>query len=288
VNLTKVGVMSFIQDNESEILKIKCPKSLDAAAATDFSNLSKSWMLTSSKYCIFDFTGVENITKEFYKVFIHFKTTLKKDNKAIYSLNLNPALVKQIREHGVEQAFQYVKSLNDIHIMEKENQAQGNEINVNFINPFLSAAQKTLEIQCQTPIKVLKPFLKKEQLPNIAIAGVLSLVSNDFSGNIVLCFPQVVFLKIYENMFGEKHETISSEIEDAASELLNIIYGMAKIELNTKGYNFQKALPTILTGDKIKIRQSGLKPAVVVPFETGSGQFHIEIEFSKTVEELNV
>lgn len=86
-------------------------------------------------------------------------------------------------------------------------------------------------------------------------------------------------------MFSEEHKELTAELEDAAAELLNIIYGLAKIDLNTKGFNFQKALPTILKGEKISIRQSGLEPVVIVPFETDAGPLHLEIEFNKPIME---
>jgi chemotaxis protein CheX len=155
-------------------------------------------------------------------------------------------------------------------------------IDVEFINPFLHATKKTLEVQANTPLKLLKPFLKKTPAKDVAIAGVISLISDKFNGSITLCFPAGVFLKIYENMFGEKHTAITKELEDAAGELLNIIYGQAKIELNAKaGYDLKKALPTVLTGEKINISQQGRVPTVVLPFETDAGVFHIEIESEK-------
>ena len=278
----------FVKEELGKAIKIKCPSNLDAAASKIFSEQAKAWMLGSAQYFVLDLTGVLNIGREFYQALILLKTNLKRDQKIIYSINLSQTMLKQVKVDGVEQAFNPVKSIEEIFAQEKSSSPQAGSLNVAFINPFLAAAQKTLEVQCKTKAKILAPFLKKEQTANVAIAGVLSLISSGFSGSIVLCFSQAVFLKIYENMFGEKHDSITSELEDAAGELLNIIYGMAKIELNTKGYNFQKALPTVMAGEKLKIRQSGSMPAVVIPIETDVGPFHIEIEFNKASEGKNV
>ena len=273
----------FVKEELGKAIKIKCPSNLDAGASKMFSEQAKAWMLSSAQYFVLDMSGVLNIGREFYQAIILLKTNLKRDQKIIYSINLSSTLLKQVKVDGVEQAFNPVKSMEEILAQDKAaSSPQAGSLNVAFINPFLAAAQKTLEVQCKTKVKVLTPFLKKEQTANVAIAGVLSLISNGFSGSIVLCFPQAVFLKIYENMFGEKHDAITPELEDAAGELLNIIYGMAKIELNSKGYNFQKALPTVMAGEKLKIRQSGSMPAVVIPLETDVGPFHIEIEFNKS------
>lgn len=271
----------FSKDETQKFLKIHCAGDLNSDAATEFSNQTKAWMLSSVEHFILDFEDVSKVEREFYQSIIHFKTTLKKDQKVLYTVNLPDPLLKQFKEDGVDLAFNPVKSIERI-LNEQRGRGQ-KTVDVNFINPFLTATKKTLEVQCKTPAKPLKPYLKQQALPEVAIAGVLNLSSNGYSGSIVLCFSKPVFLEIYKNLFGEEIKDISPETEDAAAELLNIIYGMAKIELNNKGYNFEKALPTVLTGKGISVRQAGQFPAVVIPFETKAGQFHIEIEFSQNV-----
>ncbi|MBX7231826.1 MAG: chemotaxis protein CheX [Bdellovibrionales bacterium] len=232
-----------------------------------------------------DYKNVVSISREFYQSLLHLKSNLKKDQKHLHALNLSMELLKQIKADGIESAFHLIKSLDSLIAEEKSLAKKNNTLNVDFINPFLLATKKTLEVQCKTKVKILKPFLKKDQISNVAIASVLSLISNEFSGSIVLSFTKESFLKIYKNMFSEEHKELTAELEDAAAELLNIIYGLAKIDLNTKGFNFQKALPTILKGEKISIRQSGLEPVVIVPFETDAGPLHLEIEFNKPIME---
>ena len=272
----------FVKEETEKFVKIRCPALLDAAAAKDFTEQSKAWMLSKAPHFVIDLNGVTSITRDFYQAVIQLKTNLKRTQKSVYSVNATANVLKQIKTDGVDLAFNPVNSI-DLLMNDKTSTPSNNGFNVAIINPFLAATQKTLEVQCHTKVTPLKPLLKTAPLPNIAIAGVLSLVSNEYSGSIVLCFSQQVFLKIYENMFGEKHDKITQEIEDAAGELLNIIYGTAKIELNPKGFNFQKALPTVMTGDKISVRQASSKPAMIIPFEMESGQFHIEIEFNKSI-----
>ena len=272
---------NFNKEETKEFIRISCPMNLDGVAAKEFSDQSKSWLLSSVANIIIDFSGVASVTRDFYQAVLYLKSTLKKDNKILHSINVSMDIIRQIRSDGVEPAFNPRQSIDQILGRDKPAAGPSGKLDVAFINPFLVATQKTLEVQCKTKVKVLKPYIKKEQIPNIALAGVLTLISNGFTGSVVLCFSLPVFLNVYENMFGEKHTEISAELEDAAAELLNIIYGMAKIELNPKGYNFQLALPTILTAEKINIRQTGPQPAVIIPFETETGQLHLEIEFGK-------
>jgi chemotaxis protein CheX len=80
-----------------------------------------------------------------------------------------------------------------------------------------------------------------------------------------------------ERMLGEKYPEITQELEDGASELLNIIFGQAKKVLNERGYRIEKAIPTIIRGTDVAIRHHTASPTVVLPFDTDLGVFHIEV-----------
>jgi chemotaxis protein CheX len=276
----------FTKEELKTALKIGCPGQLDGEAAQEFNAQSKAWMLSPVNQFVLDMHGVALLTRDFYRAIIQFKTVLKRDEKTLNTINIIPALLSQIKMDGMELAFNPIASLG---VLEKPAaKSPIPNVNVDFINPFLLATKNTLEIQCNTKIEIGKPFLKKSQLPNVAIVGVISLASKGFQGSVVLSFTEIMFLKIYKNMFDEMHDKLTPEIVDAAGELLNMIYGSAKTELNSKGYDFQKALPTVLAGEQLSVRQAGIKPAVVIPFITDSGSFHLEIEFENALEAKNV
>lgn len=148
-----------------------------------------------------------------------------------------------------------------------------------FIDPFTTATKTVFEMQAQTPVMPGKIYLlpHDERIP-MEIVGLIGLTCAEFKGTVSICFRAEVFLKIYENMVGESHRTISQEIEDAAGELLNIIFGLAKTILNDqKGYMLELAIPTVLTGEKLQLHHQNRSSAVVLPFESGAGAFHLEI-----------
>ena len=67
-------------------------------------------------------------------------------------------------------------------------------------------------------------------------------------------------------------------MEDGAGELLNIIFGQAKALLNDKkGFEIQKAIPTVMRGSQLQVTPMGRGTSVILPFETDSGSFHLEI-----------
>ncbi|MCH2535694.1 MAG: chemotaxis protein CheX [Bdellovibrionales bacterium] len=148
-----------------------------------------------------------------------------------------------------------------------------------FLNPFISATKNVLQTQANTDLSAGKPYIKR--LGDVdaltEIAGVISLTCEQFKGSIAVCFNSEVFLNIYENMVGEKHEEITEDVQDAAGEILNIIFGQAKTVLKGKNYVLERAIPTVLVGEKLRIRYKSKIPTIVIPFETKTGTFHIEI-----------
>lgn len=153
-----------------------------------------------------------------------------------------------------------------------------NNLDLNFVNPFILGAVEALKTQARIQVEGGKPFLKgKQAQPRFVVAALLGLVSNEFRGSISLYFEEKVFLKMIENMLGEKLTEVSDEYADAAGEILNITYGAAKTTLNSRGYELKRALPTVIKGSDIKANLSSKVPTIVIPLQSEFGQVHIEI-----------
>ncbi len=274
---------SFQIEAKDEILLIKCPSLIDRKVTQEFEEILRGWLLRAETVYVLDLTFTHKIEREFYRSIIQVKSALKKGGKSLRSLVSSNDLVQQIRADGMDSTFSPIRSLDELTQAKPSQKVSGTDrLILDFIQPFLQATKKTFEVQCKTKIEPERPFLKSKPAQGVAIAGLLSLASNGQAGSFALCMSEGVFLSVYENMFGEKLASITPEIEDAAGEIVNIIYGQAKIELNTKGYTFDRALPTVMRGEGITVRQSGPSPAVVIPFKTPAGSFHIEIEFDRS------
>jgi chemotaxis protein CheX len=152
------------------------------------------------------------------------------------------------------------------------------QLDVKFFKPFVDGTIKTLKIQCSLESTPDKPFIKGTQpQPTFELAGVIGITSDAFNGTITLCFPKEVFLVLMSNMLGEKYAEITEELQSGAAELLNIIFGSAKVVLNAQGYTIQKAIPTAIRGTALQTAHLGPNPVMVLPFKTSAGEFHIEI-----------
>jgi len=151
-------------------------------------------------------------------------------------------------------------------------------MDVQFFKPFVDGTLKVFEIQCKMKAAPIKPFIKGTQpQPSFEIAASIGLTSSAFTGSITLCFPKEVYLALMSNMLGEPYTAITDELSDGAAELLNMIFGSAKVALNPKGYNIQMAIPSIIRGENLKTTHFTRQQVIVLPFETEKGEFHIEI-----------
>lgn len=151
-------------------------------------------------------------------------------------------------------------------------------MNISFFKPFIEGTKNTLKIQCNIDITHDKPFIKGSQTqPDFDIAGIIAINSAELTASMAICFPKSVYLKVISSMLGEVYTEITDELQDGAAELLNIIFGAAKVALNQQGYTLQKAIPTVICGKQISTNQTSKGSVIVIPFKIGDGEFHIEI-----------
>ena len=153
-----------------------------------------------------------------------------------------------------------------------------NSVDAMFIKPFIDGALNTLQVQCAVSASEKPPFLKgRAPEPALAIAGEIRIASDRFTGTIRIGFSEPVFLGLMERMLGERFPSITPELQDGAAELLNMIYGQAKIVLNQNGYSIEKAIPSVLTGEALAAPLPEGAKVIVLPFATPFGDFQIEI-----------
>ncbi len=151
-------------------------------------------------------------------------------------------------------------------------------LNTDFIHPFLNATVHILNVQANLPAEPGKAFLKKTNDRLVGdVSGIIGVVSDKFNGSVIISFPEATFLKVMSNMLGESFTELTPEIVDGAGEVLNMIFGQAKVVLNEKGYGIKTAIPSVVTGRHLSVSTMTKGPVVVVPFSSGAGEFFVEI-----------
>jgi chemotaxis protein CheX len=151
-------------------------------------------------------------------------------------------------------------------------------MNVEFVNPFLSATINVLKTMCFTEVQPGKPFLKKDQTSCGDVSGIVGITGPP-NGSMSLTFSKDCIIQIVANMFGEKFPEINDDIKDAVGELSNMISGTARNDLGNNGYAFKTSIPTVVSGPGHEIRHMCKAPTIAIPFKTNGGAFVVEISF---------
>ena len=151
------------------------------------------------------------------------------------------------------------------------------------INPFINATLNVLETMAFTKAEAGKPYLKKDDVAQGDVSGVIGF-TGETNGTVAVTFDESCILKIVTNMFGEEMTEINNEITDAVGEITNMISGQARKELEEIGKKFQGAIPTVVTGKNHKLESMTKGPKVAIPFKTEAGSFTIEVCLENTLD----
>ena len=153
-------------------------------------------------------------------------------------------------------------------------------MDVQYINPFISATVHVLKTMAHTDVTAGKPYLKKEKVAQGDVSGLIGL-TGDVSGTISVSFSEKSILSIVSAMFGEEVRALNDEIGDAVGEIANMISGQARQALEAMGRPLQAAIPSVIMGKGHQITHITNHPVVAIPFQTNNGGFTIEVSFEK-------
>jgi chemotaxis protein CheX len=149
-------------------------------------------------------------------------------------------------------------------------------MNVEFINPFINATINVLSTMGGVNPKPQKPHLKNGNRSYGEVTGIIGLAGKEAKGSFAVSFSRGCIEKIVSNMLGEDVQDLEQDIIDAVGEITNMISGGARAELENKGYSFEMAIPSIVSGKDHKIVHITDFPVIVVPFDTDDGPFFVE------------
>lgn len=269
-------------EDTGQTVIIHLPPSADDSIKEEVESNISTWLVKSQSVFFLDLNGTTTLGKQVLGTLVRFSKTLRTHDKKFMSYGANQEIVKELKRDGLDLALGLMTSKDEALKNSGLVQKKKVQLDSNIINPFINATINTFKVQLQTEVTAGKLFIKDDkQNLQVGIAGLISLVCNEFSGTICVAFPTPVFLKIYETMLGEKAESITAETQDAAGEILNIIYGQGKTELVNKGYKLERALPTVLAGDNLKVFHSKQAKIIAVPFKASFGEFYFEISLEE-------
>jgi chemotaxis protein CheX len=154
------------------------------------------------------------------------------------------------------------------------------KINLEFLKTFVDSTKYIFEAFCNLKdVKHQKPLLLNDtNRKTYDLEGSIELQSDLFHGIFYVCFTKSIYLKIIEHVLMEKPEEINENNIDFIAEIVNMIYGQAKIALNQSGHNFKKVIPQFMQDPAPLITKNIV---TIVPIDTELGTIDIKIELIK-------
>lgn len=144
------------------------------------------------------------------------------------------------------------------------------------LSPFINATLNVLETMAFIKPEAGEPYVKKDNFARGNVSGVIGF-TGESNGTVSVTFNEFCILKIVSNMFGEEIKEINDEITDAVGELINMISGQARRELEEIGKVFHGAIPSVITGKNHKLMPMTKGRKIAIPFNIDSGSFTIEV-----------
>ena len=154
----------------------------------------------------------------------------------------------------------------------------GEPLKVEYINPFINATRKLMEIMVG-----IKEFKKKEvyvdqQMKAVFDVSAIIGVTGDCTGSIVLSFTNSVAAEMLSKLLGEPVKEFNDDVCDAVCEMVNIIAGNASAELTENGGgHMERSLPNVIYGRGHAIKRPQQAPCINVVFETELGEFAMQV-----------
>jgi len=149
-------------------------------------------------------------------------------------------------------------------------------INVEYINPFISAAQTVLKDFCHIESTMGRPYLKQATYEGDILAVIVG-ITGVLRGQVILTMENKTACDIASHMMmGMPVPELNDMAKSAVSELSNMILGNAATIFSTKNIALDITPPTITQGTNLSFSVSDSK-TICVPLEYETHSFEINI-----------
>lgn len=148
-------------------------------------------------------------------------------------------------------------------------------MDVNYINPFITATSQLFATMIQVELTLGKPTVLKADdrlyklYPISAIVDLEGTVSGRFA---ISMTPQVAYA-LAGALAGRPFHAVDAELMDAIGEIANMIAGGAKTTI-PDGPNVRISTPKVLGTHQVEFARG--VPVIVIPFDTPAGRFVLE------------
>jgi len=191
-------------------------------------------LLAQQNHVVINCELITALPKDWFRALHRLQCDLKKNKKILKLIHVGHSTLIDMKREGIESIFEMSKDLSSA--LKDFGMVIKRSLDTEFINPFLNATMNVLQIQAGVDVVAGKVFRKQDTDRFYGdISGLIGIISDAFTGSVVISFPEETFLKVMSKMLGEEYTKIDQDIVDGAGEITNMIFGQAKIVLNEKG-----------------------------------------------------
>ena len=113
-----------------------------------------------------------------------------------------------------------------------------------------------------------------------SITGMVGL-AGVCKGVLAVHFPKQVALDVTGSFIGMEVDEINADVQDAIGEIANMLGGNLKTILSERGKDIMLSMPSTFSGDRYSFTSQVEVDRVILPFQTPSGMFYVEIELER-------
>jgi len=146
-----------------------------------------------------------------------------------------------------------------------------------YIQPFIKVCKNVfkeflgLEIDAKLPY-----FTDKDVATEWDVSGIIGL-TGEAKGSVVISLKENLAIRLTSILTGSAHKTLDADVVDAVGEIINIISGNVKQELE-ESFRLVISLPTIVRGKEHVINwPDGLARVICIPFTSGTERFALSV-----------
>ncbi len=151
---------------------------------------------------------------------------------------------------------------------------------VQYINPFLQATNRLFQEYMDIKITSEKPYINQDPNKLGDVSAIIGL-AGETTGAVVLSFSHDTAISVISKFAHKKYIAMGSEVVDGVGELVNIIAGNAKKDL--EDFRIMISLPGVITGSDYKIHWPEGIPVVCIPFRSEFGRINVNVSMSDLV-----
>jgi hypothetical protein len=240
-----------------------------------------AWTALPVALHILDLKGMTRGTEPFFRAIKAFAGKLKAGQ--LVCLNVGEDLQREIAARKLQSTFN-TRSLQDL---DSRKPIEDGELRRLLIRYLIRAAYSAVEVALNSTVSCDENYLARiDKVPfnEFDLISVVDVRGDFLNAQFRLCASKAVLERLAARMLGATTVIETDMIESMALELLNLIYGHAKSNLNDQeGFRLPSAIPQLLKKNQFGQIKRSTSPAdiSILPLVTPMGAFYVEIDFGR-------